>query len=181
MSRTLTSTLLALALLLLAVPAASAADLVGPIGLGINVSKLADSQKALEPARPQDGGINKYTGGKMLKSGGEGLNVEALKSVIAIHDASGLLRVVIMDMGNSRFDAVFRHLSGKYKLVRKQIPFVGDRYAEFQAGNALITIEAPHMSFDMTVMYIDQGTFKAFKAQSAAEQSRKSQKESTQF
>ena len=181
MSRTLTSALLSLAILLLAFSSASAADLVGPFGLGVNVSRLADSKKALDPARPQDGGINKYTGGKMLKCGGEGLGVEGLKSVVAIHDASGLLRVVIMDMGNTRFDAVFRHLSGKYKLARKQIPFVGDRYAEFQAGNVLITIEAPHMSFDMTVIYIDQATFKAFKAQSAAEQSRKSREESTQF
>lgn len=181
MSRTLTSTLLILALLLLAAPAAHAADPVGPFGLGVNVSKLADTQRALAPAKPQDGGTNKYTGGAMLKSGGEGLGVEGLRSLVAIHDASGLLRVVIMDIGNSRFDAVFRHLSGKYKLVRKQIPFVGDRYAEFQAGNGLVTVEAPHMSFDMTVMYIDQATFKAFKAQNAAEQSRKSQKESSQF
>lgn len=181
MLRTFNSTLLFLALVLLATSASLAADPVGPFGLGINLSRLADTEKALAPANPTDIGINKYIGGTMLECGGDGLGIEGLKSVLAIHDPSGLLRAVILNMGKHRFDAVFSHLSKKYDLVRKEIPFVGDRSAEFKAGNVLITIEAPHMSFDMTAMYIDQATFKDFKAQSTTEKNKKNQRESSQF
>lgn len=48
------------------------------------------------------------------------------------------------------FDVVYDRLAAKYALVRKQIPFVGSKYARIKSGDVIIELEAPHMSFTMT-------------------------------
>ncbi|HHR5971939.1 TPA: hypothetical protein ACS71W_003500 [Providencia alcalifaciens] len=55
-----------------------------------------------------------------------------------------------------RFDYFFDALKSKYKLIKKDIPFVGDQYAQFEKENVLIWIDAPHMGFNMDVVYMDK-------------------------
>jgi len=174
-------TLIVLCALCLSALPCLAAEMIGPFGLGIGVSTLADSQRALAPAKPGDAGINRYTNGRTLKSGAAGLGLDGLNSVTAIHDASDTLRAVTMEMQKSRFNEIFKHLSAKYKLKKKDIPYVGNSYAEFEAGNVIISIDAPHMSFEMTVMYIDKAVLKAFKDQSAAERAQEKKREANKF
>jgi hypothetical protein len=62
---------------------------------------------------------------------------------------------------------ICKALAGKYKLVRKNQPFVGDAQATFRQGDSSIELDAPHLSFSMTLSYMTNTLQKAFKQQSA--------------
>ena len=47
----------------------------------------------------------------------------------------------------------YKLLREKYKLVGSRIPFVGDTWAKFVDGNTEILLDAPHLSFSMTLEY----------------------------
>lgn len=55
-----------------------------------------------------------------------------------------------------RFNYFFDALKSKYKLIKKDTPFVGNQYARFEKEDVLIWIDAPHMSFNMDVVYMDK-------------------------
>ncbi|WP_407902040.1 hypothetical protein [Providencia rustigianii] len=55
-----------------------------------------------------------------------------------------------------RFNYFFDALKSKYKLIKKDIPFVGNKYARFEKEDVLICIDAPHMRFNMDVVYMDK-------------------------
>lgn len=55
-----------------------------------------------------------------------------------------------------RFNYFFDALKSKYKLIKKDVPFVGNQYARFEKDDVLIWIDAPHMSFNMDVVYMDK-------------------------
>ena len=61
----------------------------------------------------------------------------------------------------------FEMLRKKYTLVSKQIPFVGDSSARFSQGASVILLDAPHLSFEMTLSYLSETLLAAFKTRSA--------------
>jgi hypothetical protein len=91
----------------------------------------------------------------MLKGDGAGLEVEGLSEITLIFDKSDKLAAVLMtlpkqegmgDMQNGVFRKTLNTLSGKYKLVEKRVPFVGNSYAKFRQGDNIIELDAPHLS-----------------------------------
>jgi hypothetical protein len=63
-------------------------------------------------------------------------------------------------------------LRKKYKVVSQQIPFVGDAHARLTQGTSVILLDAPHLSFEMTLNYLSTGLLTAFEARSAHEKAR---------
>lgn len=126
-------------------------------------------------------GTNKYSGGQMFKTDGAAYDIDGLTSVLYIFDQQQKLAGVIMDMGKSRFDAVFQFLSANYKVVAQQRPFVGDQYARFRPSDAVIELDAPHLGFNMEVRYLRNDLMQKFNAQSEAEAAAKKKSEASKF
>ena len=84
-------------------------------------------------------------------------------------------------MPKSKFNDIFNSLSSKYKLINKKIPFVGDKEAKFIDGNTEITLNAPHMSFNMDLYYIDKDLWKIYKQIQQKEETEKRKKETSQL
>lgn len=126
-------------------------------------------------------GTNKYSGGPMLGSSGAGYGIDGLNEVTYIFDTQGKLSAVLMEMGKHRFDAVYKAVSAKYKVVSQKRPFVGNQYARFEPGDAVIEIDAPHMSFEMGVRYVRNDLMKKFRSQSKAEADAKETSEAAKF
>ena len=82
---------------------------------------------------------------------------------------------------NSRFDKLYGYLHSKYPVTRQSIPHVGDAYAHFRQGNVVIEIDAPHLSFAMTVLYMAQDFEKRFRAAAREEAQNKKRREASQF
>lgn len=96
-------------------------------------------------------GVNKYSKGNQYFIDPTQLDLEDLKSTLIIFDEKGVLVFVgsefnsissIEDSKNryKKFDYLYKILASKYKLVKKERPFVGDQYAKFKDGNSEIEL-----------------------------------------
>jgi hypothetical protein len=152
------------------------------LGFEIGVTTLDQLKRDLaKKTKLQSQGTNKYTGGEMIKTAGNGYDIEGLNGVLYIFDDQKKLSAVIMDMGKYRFDSIFQFLSSKYKVVEQRRQFVGDQYARFKPNDATIEIEAPHLSFVMEVRYIRNDLMQKFIAINEAEAAAKKKSEAAKF
>ena len=126
-------------------------------------------------------GTNKYSSGNMYSVPTSSIDFQGLKEVTTIFSTSGKLVAVLTTLPKSKFDYLNQALSGKYKLVNQQIPFVGNKSATYRDGSTEITLEAPHMSFDMSMNYINDDLMRAYKQQSEAEARQKQKSEASQL
>jgi hypothetical protein len=128
-----------------------------------------------------DHGVNKWSGGQMLKTNGSSYDIDGLQSVLYIFDEGNLLSGVVMTMDKSRFDSIYQFLAAKYKVQTQQRPFVGDQFARFKTTDGVVEVDAPHMSFEMDVRYLRKDLVQKFNRQSQAEASAKRQREASKF
>lgn len=162
---------------LLALPVVAAAD-PAPFGLEIGKATIKDV-KAKYSA--QKTGFNKYSNGEMYDLDVSGINFDGLQEATVIFSQDGKLLAVLTKLPKSKFDYLLNGLSGKYQLVSKQIPFVGNKSAKLVDGNTEITLDAPHMSFQMDMNYINKDLWKSYKSQSNKEQQNKKKNEQSQL
>lgn len=126
-------------------------------------------------------GTNKYSSGNMYSIPVSSIDFQGLKEVTTIFSSDGKLVAVLTTLPKNKFDYLNQALSGKYKLVNQKVPFVGNKAATYRDGATEITLEAPHMSFDISMNYINDELMRAFKQQSEAEARQKQQNEASQL
>lgn len=172
--------LFALGLAMFAMPALAAN--AAPLGMELNVATYAQVKQQLGGKTSlSNNGVNKYSGGKMLQGNGDGLGIEGLSEITFIFDASDKLAAVLMTLPKDSFQKTLSALSGKYKLVDKQVPFVGNASANLQQGESVVELNAPHMSFEMTVTYMTKSLKQAFTRQASYERATKEKRQADQF
>lgn len=156
-----------------------------PLGLELGAATLADVQKEVGTKfQLSDLGINKFSGGKMLSGTGNGLGIDGLSEIAFIFDQNNVLAGVLMtlpkkdnrnDLQNGNFKKTAKALASKYKKVEMQDPFVGSAYARFSQGKSVIELDAPHMSFTMSLRYVTSDFMSNFNKQAAADRASKDQ------
>jgi hypothetical protein len=173
---------LVLVLALVALLPSPAMAEVSPFGFTIGSASHADVRKGLAATtKVEDAGTNKFSNGPMLRADGAGLGFEGLQSALFIFNEKKILIGVLLTLRKHRFDAVTGHLDGKYRSVRRQIPFVGDKSVSYRDDDVTIEAEAPHLSFEMTLSYINDELMRQFKSQSAAEEQQKRKREGSKL
>ena len=113
------------------------------------------------------------------------INIEGLNKVyVFLKKDDGKVGSVVMlfDKSRSRFDELADSLQKKYKVTSYKVtsskrPRVGDAHVHLQDGNTLIELEAPHMSFMMTLAYVDKNVREAAERKSKQEAQQKKQAE----
>ena len=80
-----------------------------------------------------------------------------------------------------RYDEVLKAPRSKYALEDEQRPFVGNRSARFKAGVVEIVVDAPHLSFDMAVLYATPAFRQQMKAQQRREQDAERRRDAASF
>jgi hypothetical protein len=152
------------------------------LGAEIGVTTSEQLRQALSKnTQVQDRGLNKYSGGQMLRTDGASYEIEGLLGVMYIFDTQGKLAGVIMEMEKGRFASVYQFLRQKYKVSSERRPFVGNQYARFNPADAIIELDAPHLSFEMEVRYLRNDLMKKFNADSAKEEAAKRKSEAEKF
>jgi len=156
---------------------------VAPLGMELGVATIDKVKKEIgSRTKLVDKGLNAYSEGRMLAGSGEGLEVDGLKEITFIFDKSNILAGVLMTlpkggMENENFKEKLGMLSAKYKIVEKNVPFVGDSYAKFKLGDSIVELKAPHMSFDMSLNYLTNRLVTNFNTVSAKESAEKQKKQ----
>lgn len=147
-----------------------------PFGLQIGQASIKDMQAKYSA---DYSGINKYSMGKMFSLPVAKLGVKGLTEATAIFDKNEKLVAVLMTLPKHRFDSMYASLKSKYRVKSKQIPFVGDKKVIFKDGSTEITASAPHLSFKMSLNYINDDFYKSYLKASKAEQNREKQRETS--
>jgi hypothetical protein len=152
------------------------------IGFEIGVSTLSQVKTTLnQQTNIKNETTNKWTNGTQFKTDGNSYDIRGLKEVLYIFDEQKKLAAIIMTMEENRFDSVFKAVSPKYKLISKQIPYVGNKYVKLKSQDSIVEIDAPHLSFDIEVRYIRDDLMKKFNEQSTIEEQAKKKKEASKF
>lgn len=147
-----------------------------PAPFGLEMGKATvDDLKAKYSAELT--GVNKYSLGPMYQLRPGQLGVSGLQKATAIFDSGNKLVAVLTEMPKSKFDQMHQALSSKYRVVSKQIPFVGNKKVVMEDGETEITLDAPHMSFEMEMNYINKSFYESFRRISEEEKRQKRQQE----
>lgn len=126
-------------------------------------------------------GISKLSLGDVYDLDPSELGIDGMQSARVVYDKNGKLSAVFTTFAKEKFQYLFGQMNNKYKVVSSNIPFVGDMSAKFINGNTEIQLNAPHMSFDMELNYIDKNLLKAAKQKTANDVQRKSKQEASQL
>lgn len=161
----------------LIMPAVAIAE-PSPFGLEIGKATIQDV-KAKYSAHST--GINKYSNGEMYSLNVSNMNFDGLQKVTVIFSKDGKLLAVLSTLAKSKFDYLLNSLSKKYRLVSKNIPFVGNKSAKLIDGNTDITLDAKHMGFKMEMNYINKDLWKSYESQSNRENQQKKKSEASQL
>ena len=153
-----------------------------PLGFVLGVATYTQvKQQAGSNTSLSDGGTNPYSGGKVLEGRGGEFGVEGLSNITFIFDPSEKLVAVYMTLPKDNLKDTLKALSAKYKLIAKDVPFVGDASAELQQGNSVIEISAPHLSFAMNVYYMTKAFNKTYTQQSSQEEAAREKLQAARF
>jgi len=169
----------------LLIPVAQASE-VAPFGFPVGKATRSQVQAGLKgKVDLKTLGTNKYSMGPMLSAPGEGLQLDGLNEALFVFDRNETLVAVQMtfDKGFSfgRFGKLYEYLRNKYPVTRQSIPHVGDSWAHFRQGDIIIELDAPHMGFNVTVLYMTRDFEKRFRTVLNEERKGKKQREASQF
>ncbi|MGX9456187.1 hypothetical protein ACWU37_03850 [Photobacterium damselae subsp. damselae] len=98
-------------------------------------------------------GKNNYSHGNMYSIPVDEVNFEGVSEITVIFDKDKKLSAVFVSLPKSQFDYTMKILDKKYKIVRKDIPFVGDKLAIYKNGESEVMLNSPHLSFEALLVY----------------------------
>ncbi|WP_256856052.1 hypothetical protein [Rodentibacter ratti] len=137
-------------------------------------------QEVKEMYSLEQDGINSYSDGNQYYINTREIDFDGLKSTLVIFDKQGILVGVLSTLSESdpmkhgTFSHLYKILNNKYKLVKKERPFVGDQFAKFKDGNTEITLNAPHMgNFEIRLDYIRNNLLENYKKRNAKDKKAK--------
>lgn len=156
------------------------AAIADPAPFGLEIGKTTP-ESLQEQYRAEQSGLNKYTMGPMYTVDPSQVGFEGLQELTLIFSRNQKLQGVLATLHKNRFDRLYKMLRGKYQLVSKKIPFVGNKSAEFRDGQTDVRLNAPHLSFEMSMHYLHSDLVASFERQRAREKNEKRQRESGQL
>lgn len=152
------------------------------LGFEIGTTTVEQFKSALpKKTKMVDQGPNTMSNGDQYQVEGAPFELDGLRDVTVVFDAQKKLAAIFLNMDKSRFDSVFAAVSKKYTVSVQQRPFVGNKYARFNTPDSVIEINAPHLSFDMSVQYMRNDMFRKATAEVAAEAAAKKKREAGKF
>lgn len=165
-------------LFILLLPFTSFAD---PTVFGMTLGKTTEKETADLYSGYSSLGENRYSHGNMYNIPVKDISFDGLQEVTAIFDSNGILVAVLAKLPKEKFDYINSSLKKKYKLISQQIPFVGNKFTKYSNGNTQILLDAPHLSFEMTLSYLQTNFYDDYNKQVTAEQRKKSAAEQNQL
>lgn len=126
-------------------------------------------------------GVNRYSDGNSYRIPAHQVAFDGLKELTAIFDEQGTLTALLATFHKNRFDYLNQVIGEKYHRVSQQIPFVGNKKATFRDGGSDIIIDAPHMSFELTLSYLRDEFNTTFNQRTQQDQRQRREQEASQL
>jgi hypothetical protein len=129
-----------------------------PSIFGMEIGSMTESQLQSQ-YKVELLGTNHYTQGNMYSVPVESIDFDGLKSLQVTFSKDGTLLIVLTKLPKTKFDYINGMLKKKYTLVRETVPYVGNKYVVYLEGETLIFLDAPHLSFEMELIYINEALY----------------------
>lgn len=155
-------------------PASAYADTTA-FGMTLGKTTLEDFRKTYPSSTHE--GKNKWTDGQMYSIPVSELDFDGVKSDLIIFNKDGQITAITLDIDKERFGTINSMLSKKYKLIKKDIPFVGNKYVRYKNDKDFIELDAPHLSFSMSLLYIEKSFEDTYLKMNMEEKNNKKTKE----
>lgn len=126
-------------------------------------------------------GFNKYSQGEMYEISPNKIDFNGLKEVTVIFDTKKVLVAVLSTFNKDKFDYLESGLSNKYQVKSRKIPFVGDKLVEYQHEGSFILLDAPHMSFELSLNYLTTDFMDSFEVSKSQKDKARKNKEINQL
>lgn len=146
-----------------------------PFGLEINKATVKEAKEKYTLEQLE--GTNLYSDGPMYFVDENQLNIDGLKSVLLIFSKDEKLIAVKSIFKDYKFKSLNENLSKKYQIVEKKLNFVGNQYVKYQNDETIIELDSQHMSFELSLTYIDKEFYKLISKSLEQEKKQKNQKE----
>ena len=174
--------LLSLVFLLVASMPLASSEPARALGFEIGKATVAEVRQGMSERAgpPRDSGTSAVTGGELLIFDAD-RTMAGMKEEVFVFDAEGRLAAAALTLSKDCYDEVLKALRAKYTLVDEQRPFVGNRSARFKAGEVEIVVDAPHLSFDVAVLYATPAFRQQVDAQRRREQDAERRRDAAAF
>lgn len=147
------SQLMSGALVLAMLPPLAHAD-TSAFGMTLGKTTLDEFTKEYPSAVKE--GVSEWTNGAIYSIPANDLNFDGVKGDYVIFTQDAKLTAITINIDKERFNKVHGMLSKKYKVSKKEIPFVGNKFVRYINGKDVIEINAPHLSFEMNLLYAEK-------------------------
>lgn len=145
--------ILALCLALATQGTVDAADAsLRPLGIGLG-AKVDEVRAHLDAAGARCRASTNADSRNLVLSCRGGFQLAGLQQSQFVFSADGILQGVVLTLPKDRWRDVTAALSERYSTERRVEPFVGSRSAQYRGAGGRVIAEAPHLSFEMTVVY----------------------------
>ncbi len=161
-------------ILTLALPLVALAD-PAPFGMELNKSTRQQVLKMYPSTRT---GTNQYSGGPMYDLETANIEFEGLQALSVIFSTDDRLLAVLATFHKNDFNRLNNIMQEKYRLVSSKIPFVGNKTATYREDQTEISLDAPHLSFQMSLNYISESLLKTYREQSQQKSAQKRERQS---
>ena len=152
-----------------------------PLGLEIGRVTLEESRTKLPGARWGQQDVNRWSEGPMVTVDPQSVDIDGLQELKLIFNKEKVLAAVLMTLDKSRVSEVMNILRSRYKVEKEVVPFVGDVYGRYRAGRTLAVLEAPHLSFSMSVLYADDDFYRSYQKMSQEAEQRHKRAQAEKF
>ncbi|HII1839617.1 hypothetical protein [Escherichia coli] len=135
----------------------------GTTAFGMTLGETTLKEFKKEYPSAVDEGISEWSGGSIFSVPAQALDFDGVKRSYVIFTKDEKVTAIIIELNNKLFDRIHGMLSKKYKVSKKNIPFVGNKFVRYKNGDDTIELDAPHMSFDMTLYYAEKNFMDQYK------------------
>ncbi|EAA4084352.1 hypothetical protein DO628_20860 [Salmonella enterica subsp. salamae] len=118
-------------------------------------------------------GISEWTDGEIYSIPAGVLNFDGLKGDYVIFTQDGKLTAITINLDKERFNKIHEMLAKKYKVAQKNIPFVGNKLVRYTNGDDVIELNAPHLSFEMNLLYAEKKFMDVYSKRKTKKESKK--------
>ncbi|MGS2743870.1 hypothetical protein ACU6TU_09755 [Halomonas sp. LS-001] len=154
--------------------------LADPTAFGLTLGASSEAEMKAQ-YRVEHTGVNRYSDGNTYEIPAHQVAFNGLKKLTAIFDEDEVLVALLATFHKNRFDDLNQAIGQKYRRVNQQIPFVGNKKASFRDGDTQIILDAPHLSFELTLSYLRDNFNTAFNQRSQQEQRQRREQEASQL
>jgi hypothetical protein len=137
-----------------------------PLGFELNKASIADVEQVYQITKKERNhwdGYNYYVNVRDVK-------LEGLTELLVICNDDNIIQAIILTINNDKFTEFYELLSEKYKLTHSQNPNLGNKEIRFADGSCTIILDAPLLSFSMSLIYITDEFLTKFKGKQKEEE-----------